>query len=145
MGRGGAVPSRGDWSAARTALNVLPIILFLVSLGVTAGIAQARSRADGTYSASAYAIAGKTASGTSTHRGIVSADLALLPMNSRIRISGAGRYSGEYTVSDTGPKIRGRKLDIFIPDPVEAKRFGRRKVQVEVIELGKPDRSHLLH
>ena len=68
-----------------------------------------------------------------TRPGVVAADPAVLPLGTRIRISGAGRYSGVYTVTDTGPAIRGRELDIFIPDGRAATRFGRRRVRVEVL------------
>ena len=69
-----------------------------------------------------------------TRPGIVAADPAVLPFGSRIRVHGARKYSGVYTVSDTGPAVKGREIDIFIPDGAEAKRFGRRRVQVEILE-----------
>jgi len=68
-----------------------------------------------------------------THTGIVAADPAVLPLGSRIRVHGAGAFSGVYTVTDTGPGVKGREIDIFIPDGAEAKRFGRRRVHVEII------------
>src|SRR5690348_7693936 len=37
-----------------------------------------------------------TASGTAAHEGIVAADPALLPMGTRIQVSGAGAYDGVY-------------------------------------------------
>ena len=69
-----------------------------------------------------------------TKRGIVAADPKILPIGSRIRVQDAGRYSGIYTVADTGPAINGHEIDIFIPDGEEAKRFGRRKVRVEILK-----------
>jgi 3D (Asp-Asp-Asp) domain-containing protein len=83
--------------------------------------------------ATAYSVSGTTASGGHTRRGIVAADPAVFPMGSRIRVTGAGSYSGIYTVSDTGPAVKGREIDIFIPDGAEARRFGRRHVQVELL------------
>src|SRR5438874_13636683 len=112
MGRRRAIPSRGDGSAAGATLNVLLIILLVLGLSLSSGFAQARSRADGAYSATAYSTAGKTASGAATNGRIVSADLRLLPMNSRIRITGPGRYSGDHTVRDNGTQIKARRLDI---------------------------------
>jgi 3D (Asp-Asp-Asp) domain-containing protein len=50
-------------------------------------------------------------------------------------VEGAGPYSGEYVVDDTGPKIKGREIDIFIDDPGEAKRFGRKAVRIRVLTL----------
>ena len=54
----------------------------------------------------------------------------------RIRVSDAGAYSGTYTVADTGRAIKGEEIDIYIPDDGEARRFGRRRVQVEVLAEG---------
>ncbi len=89
-----------------------------------------------TFTATAYSGGGLTASGTQPHRGIVAADPAVLPMGSRIRVHGAGPYSGEYVVRDTGGKIRGRKIDIYLPRHTQAKRFGRHHVRVEVLQYG---------
>jgi len=94
-----------------------------------------RSRADGTYIATAYSTPGVTASGEYTHERVAAADPGVIPLGSIIRISGAGRYSGEYVVADTGPKIQGRKLDLFIPSTAAARQFGKRRVRVEILEL----------
>lgn len=98
--------------------------------------AFADQRIDGPYIATAYAQQGVTASGEYTHRHIVAADPAILPFGSRIKITRAGRYSGEYVVADTGGKILGRKLDIFLPSEVACRKFGKKKVRVRVIQLG---------
>ena len=89
-----------------------------------------------TFSATAYSIEGRTASGVQTRQGIVAADPRVLPLGSRIRVSEAGRYDGEYVVRDTGPGIKGREIDIYLPNDAEAKRFGRRAVRVEVLRRG---------
>ena len=87
--------------------------------------------------ATAYAATGHpTASGTMPHRGVVAADPAVLPLGSRIRVHAAGQYSGEYVVRDTGGAIRGRRIDIYMPEHAQAKRFGRRAVKVEVVDYG---------
>ncbi len=91
---------------------------------------------NGRYEATAYAISGITASGEWTHRHVVAADPAILPIGSRIKIKRAGRYSGEYVVADTGAKIAGRKLDIYMPSGSECKKFGVRRVRVKVVQLG---------
>ncbi len=88
------------------------------------------------FEATAYTIEGTTASGKQTRHGIVAADPKILPLGSRIRVSDAGSYSGDYEVADTGPAINGHEIDIYIENGAEAKRFGRRKVQVEVLQLG---------
>jgi len=98
---------------------------------------EAKPRAEvQTFSATAYSIEGQTASGAQTRRGIVAADPRILPIGSRIRVHDAGPYSGEYVVRDTGPAIKGREIDIYLPSDAEAKRFGRRAVKVEVLSRG---------
>lgn len=87
--------------------------------------------------ARAYALKTKTATGAHPQIGIVAADPKLLPMGSRIRVSGAGRYNGIYTVGDTGATIKGHEIDIHVKSPAEARRFGRKRVTVEVLALGK--------
>jgi 3D (Asp-Asp-Asp) domain-containing protein len=89
------------------------------------------------FEATAYSIEGKTASGAHTREGICAADPAILPLGSRIRVHEAGKYSGEYVVTDTGRTIKGREIDIYLANDAEAKRFGRKKVRVEVLSSAK--------
>jgi 3D (Asp-Asp-Asp) domain-containing protein len=86
------------------------------------------------FEATAYSIEGKTAAGSRSREGIVAADPALLPLGTRIRVSDAGKYSGEYVVRDKGRTIKGREIDIYLANDAEAKRFGRKPVMVEVLE-----------
>ncbi len=88
------------------------------------------------FSATAYTMPGKTASGAHTREGICAADPAVLPFGSRIRVEGAGRYSGQYVVKDSGRKIDGRAIDLYIANDAAAKRFGKRAVTVEVLDSG---------
>jgi len=66
-------------------------------------------------------------------RGMIAADRRVLPLGTKVRLKNAGQYSGVYRVEDTGGKIRGRKIDIYIPSRRGAKQFGRHTVQVEVL------------
>ena len=91
--------------------------------------------------ATAYSVAGTTASGEYTHRHVIAADPSILPIGSRIKIKHAGRYSGEYVVADTGLKIEGRKLDIYVPSTRACRKFGSRPVKVRVIQLGDGTRA----
>ena len=86
------------------------------------------------FQATAYSIEGTTASGTQAREGVVAADPDILPLGTRIRVHGAGGYSGEYVVRDTGRAIKGREIDLYVPNDREAKRFGRKSVQVEIIQ-----------
>jgi 3D (Asp-Asp-Asp) domain-containing protein len=85
------------------------------------------------FEATAYSIEGKTASGAKAKEGVVAADPDLLPIGTRIQVREAGEYSGTYVVSDTGRAVQGREVDIYVPNDAEAKRFGRRRVKVEVL------------
>jgi len=86
--------------------------------------------------ATAYSVEGTGASGKWSHPGTVAADRTILPLNSRIRVYGAGRYSGEYTVEDTGGKVDGHHIDLYMPSNAEAKKFGRQRVKVVILEFG---------
>src|ERR1700722_9440999 len=86
--------------------------------------------------ATAYSVEGTGASGKWSHPGTVAADRTILPLNSRIRVYGAGRYSGEYTVEDTGGKVDGHHIDVYMPSQAAAKRFGRQRVKVVVLKYG---------
>jgi 3D (Asp-Asp-Asp) domain-containing protein len=89
------------------------------------------------FNATAYSVEGETASGKQTREGrTVAADPAALPLGTRIEVRDAGPYSGIYVVHDVGRKINGREIDIFIDNPVEAKKFGKKTVRVRV--LAKP-------
>ncbi len=132
-----------------------PIRRLLVSCGVAAFVllsapevsAQSHSpghhrrapsrRAPKKFVATAYAQYGLTKSGVVARPGIVAADPAVLPLGSVIRVSDPKGYSGEYEVLDTGSKVKGRHIDIFMWDRDEAVEFGRHKVTVEVVRLAR--------
>lgn len=92
--------------------------------------------------ATADSVAGITAKGTTTHEGIVAADPSVLPLGSIIRISRAGPWSGTYLVTDTGAKIVGRRIDIYMTSHAEAKHFGRKQVLVQIVSKGNNRRDH---
>lgn len=85
--------------------------------------------------ATAYSTEGETASQTTTEAGrTVAADPDVLPIGTVIDVRNAGPYSGEYVVQDTGDKIIGRKIDIFIPTRAAAKEFGKKPVRVRIVK-----------
>ncbi|MEO8604762.1 MAG: 3D domain-containing protein [bacterium] len=86
-----------------------------------------------TFEATAYSVKGTMKSGQKTRPGVVAADPRVLPIGTRIRVGGAGAYSGDYTVLDTGREIKGREIDIFMPAENDAAAFGRQQVSVEVL------------
>jgi 3D (Asp-Asp-Asp) domain-containing protein len=89
------------------------------------------------FSATAYCKGTTTASGVGVRSGIAAADPSLLPVGSVLNIAvGDNRYNGVYTVMDTGPKVQGRLLDLYMWSCHEALKFGRKDVQVTVLRLG---------
>jgi 3D (Asp-Asp-Asp) domain-containing protein len=85
------------------------------------------------FTITAYCTGRTTAAGTRVAKGVVAADPRVLPLGTVIRLARLGsRYDGEYTVMDTGSKIRGRRLDLYLPNCDEAVRFGRRSGRVSI-------------
>ena len=90
------------------------------------------------YNATAYSVSGETASGAQTREGrTVAGDPDILPLGTKIQVKGAGRYSGIYVVHDSGRKIQGREIDIFMGTAAEAKKFGKKQVMVRVLQSPK--------
>jgi 3D (Asp-Asp-Asp) domain-containing protein len=101
------------------------------------------------FTATAYSTKGNTVKGVQTQPGIVAADRNILPLGSTIRVTHAGKYSGLYVVTDVGMAIVGRKIDIFITELADARAFGRKRVQVELIKPGdnvkfKPETTNVI-
>jgi len=88
-----------------------------------------------TYTATAYSLRGRTASGRPVSRGLIAADPRVLPLGTRVRVE-AGSFSGEYLVADTGGAVKGRHIDIWTPSTREALQFGRRAVKLTVLSFG---------
>lgn len=88
-----------------------------------------RSTAAGSFTATAYCLKGRTAMGHGVRRGLIAADPRVLRLGSQVTL-GAGSYSGQYLVSDTGGGVKGRRIDIWMPSCAEARRFGRRTVTI---------------
>jgi 3D (Asp-Asp-Asp) domain-containing protein len=111
------------------------VTALILTLIVTSAICRARSK-PATFEATAHTQKGVTALGAGSRVGTAAADTSVLPLGTRIRVTGAGKYSGEYTVADTGPDIKGRQIDIYVPTESEAKAFGKQTVEVQILELG---------
>lgn len=89
------------------------------------------------FTATAYCKGTTTASGVNVRTGIAAADPDLLPVGSVVQVERLGdRYNGVYTVMDTGPRVHGRHLDIYIWDCNEALRLGRRQMAITVLRMG---------
>ena len=89
------------------------------------------------FSATAYCKGSTTASGVGVRSGIAAADPDLLPVGSVVQVDAPGtRYDGVYTVMDTGPRVQGRHLDLYMWSCNEALRFGRTAIRIAVLRLG---------
>ena len=89
------------------------------------------------FTATAYCKGHTTKSGVAVRTGIAAADPDLLPVGSVIQIENTlDQYKGVWTILDTGPKVHGRHVDLYVWSCHEALAFGRRPVQVSVLRLG---------
>jgi 3D (Asp-Asp-Asp) domain-containing protein len=87
--------------------------------------------------ATAYCKGQTTRSGVAAQNGVAAADPEMLPEGSVVQIEGVPeRHRGIYTVLDTGPKVLGRHLDLYMWSCNEALTFGRRPVSVTVLRHG---------
>lgn len=89
------------------------------------------------FTATGYCRGTTTASGVNPRSGIAAADPDLLPVGSVVQIDKLpDRYNGIYTVMDTGPKVHGRHLDLYIWNCDEALELGRREMVIRVLRMG---------
>lgn len=61
---------------------------------------------------------------------VIAVDPSVIPLGSRVEVKGYGTY----LAGDTGGAIKGRKIDIFIPDKSKVHAFGRKSVQIRVLD-----------
>lgn len=79
---------------------------------------------------------GITASGMRARRGVVAVDTSVIPLGTRLYIETTdGSYSYGYAVAgDRGGAIRGNRIDLFMDTRSECLQFGRRSVNVYILE-----------
>ena len=127
-----------DGAAAEKKAEAAPLNESKAAVDKTETGAEAETESPAvTFTATAYSLRGRTATGAGVRRGIIAADRRVLPLGTRVRLE-AGSYSGEYIVADTGGAVRGRKIDIWVPATSEAMRFGRRPVKLTVLTRTRP-------
>ena len=85
----------------------------------------------------AYCLKGPTRTGVRTRNGIAAADPKVLPLGSVVKVARAnGEPLGFFVVMDTGGKVKGNKLDLYMDDCAAARGWGSRRVVAEVLRLG---------
>jgi 3D (Asp-Asp-Asp) domain-containing protein len=119
---------------------VAVLVLYILLLALTAEAtprrkpAPARSRV---FTANAYCLHGQTQSGLRPRRGTIAADPRVLPIGLTVRIAGGKDVRrGIYTVLDTGGRVKGRRVDIYMPKCREARAFGVQRVRVATLHRG---------
>lgn len=77
---------------------------------------------------------GITASGLKLRPGhrVVAVDTRFIALRSLVEIDGMGRFAA----LDTGSAIKGRRVDVWMPDHDDALQFGRRKIRLRVVSKG---------
>jgi len=124
----------GIGSVAPTGPASAELVIDAEKVARTGGVTYADSELVD-FHATAYCLKGRTASGINTRPGMIAADPSVLPLGTVVHLR-AGRYTGIYTVMDTGGRIKGRLVDVYVPTHREAMEFGRQKVKIKVIGRG---------
>lgn len=86
------------------------------------------------YTASCRGCSGITATGINlnNNRGakVIAVDPNVIPLGSRVHVEGYGTA----IAADTGGSIRGNRIDVHVPTAADAKRWGRKKVKVTILD-----------
>jgi 3D (Asp-Asp-Asp) domain-containing protein len=92
------------------------------------GVAAPRTSGTLVVVATAYCLPGFTATGTPVGPGTVAVDPAVIPLGSTLSIPGYGTA----VAADTGPSIRGARIDVWFPTIERAHAWGTRTVEVQI-------------
>ena len=84
---------------------------------------------DRTYKITAYCDQGLTKTETPVRVGVCAVDPDVIKLGSTVVIRGLGTFRAE----DTGAKVKGKIIDIWIPDCEKAKEFGVQWHKVKVL------------
>lgn len=92
----------------------------------------------------AYCLNGTTRRGRYVRAGIVAADPHLFPLSRYIELYAGTKYLGRFLVDDTGSRIRGAHIDMWVPTCREAIIFGRQhgtamlvpRPEIQVVQAG---------
>ena len=83
------------------------------------------------FESTAYTWTGcRTASGSWPSRGTIATDPRVIPLGTELYIEGYGPA----VAADTGGAIQGNIIDVYLPTEAECWQWGRRMVEVRVIE-----------
>ena len=120
---------RGDWRLPADLLPDLSRAPLLIALLIAAALALAPRPAE-LWEITAYTHSGRpTASGLWPAPGMAACPPEL-ELGTRVRLEGRGIL----ICRDRGGAIRGRRLDLFLESREEAIRWGRKRLEVEILE-----------
>lgn len=105
-------------------MRKLIFILFFTFAALAVGDTRPRY-VSSKFTATAYCLRGKTASGATVRHGLVAADPRVLPIGSRIKIN-----NQVFVVADTGGKIKGKRIDIWMLSCRQARQYGVKTIDV---------------
>lgn len=85
--------------------------------------------------ATAYTLAegsgtGRTSTGIVPYEGVIAVDPDVIPYHTKVYVPGYGMAVAE----DCGGAIEGNKIDLFMHDIQRAKKWGRKKIQIYILE-----------
>jgi 3D (Asp-Asp-Asp) domain-containing protein len=71
-----------------------------------------------------YCLRGTTRRGRYVRPGIIAADPRFFPMARYVELYVGRKYYGRFLVDDTGRKIKGNHIDVWLPSCSDARKFG---------------------
>lgn len=85
--------------------------------------------------ATAYGtLSGITATGKAIDYGMIAVDPRVIPLGTRVYLTGSWGDMGVHSAEDTGGSIKGNKIDVFLGDDYNLLRqFGRRSMRVYIL------------
>lgn len=123
------------WVARMALRETQPARADATSVTETSSLASPGTRH--AFTATAYCKGHTTSAGVAPRHGVIAGDPSVLPLGSIVEIDAPGdRMDGVYSVLDTGPKIRGRRVDLYLWSCHEALAFGKQRVEVTVVRAG---------
>jgi 3D (Asp-Asp-Asp) domain-containing protein len=92
--------------------------------GASSGDGALRLKVD----AVAYHLPGFTASGVPVGKGVVAVDPKVIPLGTKLYVPGYGKS----VAADVGWAIKGKIIDLWMPNDGQARKWGRRTVTITV-------------
>lgn len=85
------------------------------------------------YTANCYGCSGTTATGinlrANPNQKVIAVDPRVIPLGSKVYVEGYGTA----IAGDTGGSIKGNRIDVFIPSQSAASNFGRKQVNITIL------------